>query len=383
MHLSFSPHRAGRLLATLGVLVGVGAGPLRAAVVELFDNPVLARGRGFEIRQNELDDAFTALKATLVTQGQAIPREEEAAFKARMLDRMILTRILLLRASDEDRARARELADQFIADTKRKAPSEESYRRQLLASGMKPEVFETRAYEQAVVEKVLERELKSTLTVPEAEVRAFYEQGEDVNTRELAATLAKLEAAGHQDTVFYRDGTNRLAFMKRANLQRLMRPEQVTADLILLYTIDPLSRAPLAAEAERERYVLATNTLARLRGGEDFARVAREVSEDPDVQRTGGQYVATRATPMAPELLDALFTMPLNEFHGPIITRFGLYLARVRERLPAVKLPFEQVQDDIRDLLLAQMVEKRLPAYAEQLRKEYEVVLPGTETEKR
>jgi len=348
-----------------------------AAAVELFDNPVLARGKGFEIRQAELDDTLCALKGTLATQGQTIPRGDEPTLRARMLDRMILTRILLQRATDDDKARARELAEKFIADTKSKAPSEDSYRRQLIATGLKPEVFEARALEQAIVEKVIERELKSQFAVSEAELREFYEQGEDVNTRELATTVARLEAAGNQDTVFYRDGTNRLALMKRSNLNRLQRPEQVKADLILLYTIEPASRARLAPEAEKAKFALATNTIARLKAGEDFSKIAREVSEDPDVSRTGGQYVATANTGMAPELLEALFALPIGQISDPIITRFGIYIARVRERLPAQKMPFEAVERDIREMLLAQMVEKNLPAYAEKLRKEYEVVLPN------
>jgi hypothetical protein len=211
--------------------------------------------------------------------------------------------------------------------------------------------------------------------VPDADVRAFYETGDDLHTRALRETIRKLEAAGNQDTVFYRDATNRLDLMRRSNLARLTRSEQVTADLILFYTLDPITRAPLSEEAQKAKLARATNTLARLRAGEDFEKVAREVSEDPDVARTGGRYLATADTPMAPELKEALFSLPPEQLSNPISTALGYYLARVRERKPAVKLPFEQVEADIRDLLLAQMVEKQLPGYAEELRKEYGVVI--------
>ncbi len=372
-----APSRSGwKLCGALLLGLAGWAAPTRAAAsAELFDNPVIARGRGFEIRRAELDDQLTALKGTLATQGQIIPREEEPALRARLLDRLILTRILLQRATEEDKARARELADKFIADTKKKAPSEESYRRQLLATGLKPEVFEARALEQAIVEKVVERELQSRLTVTDPDMRAFYETGDDLHTRELAETVRKLEQAGNQDTVFYRDGTNRLAFLRRSNLNRLMRPEQITADLILFYTLDPATRLPLREEALKAKFARATNTLARLRAGEDFEKVAREVSEDPDVARTGGRYLVTAATPMAPELKEALLKLPPHQISDPIITPLGYYIARVRERQPAVKLPLEEVQDDIRDLLRAQMVEKLLPDYAAQWRKEYEVLI--------
>ena len=372
------------LSALLGLVLLAGAA-LAAAPADpaaLFDNPVLAKGRGFEIRQAEMDEAVATLRGTLATQGQDLPRQDEPTLRKRMLERMVLTRILLQRATPDDKAKARELADKFIADTKKKAPSEESYRRQLIATGLKPEAFEARALDQAIVEKVIERELKSKITVPESDIREFYELGNDVNTRELSGVIARLEATGGLETVFYRDATNRFAMMRRSNLSRLDRPEQVKASLILLYTTDPATRSRLSEEAERAKYLLATNTVARLKAGADFAQVAREVSEDPDVDRTGGEYVATSKTGMAPELLAALFTLPVGEISQPIITRFGLYIARVKERIPAMKLPLPEIEKDIRDLLLTQVVEQRIPAYSEQLKKEYDVQMsepPKTE----
>lgn len=339
----------------------------------LFDNPVIVRGKGFEIRKLELEDAIAALKATLASQNESIPPSEQPALRQRMLDRMILTRMLLLRATPDDRAKARELADKFIADTKSKAPSEASYRRQLIATGIKPEDFEARALEQAIVEKVIEREIKSKLTVSDAAIREFYDHGTDLAVREVEVTIQRLVDEGKQDSVFYRDGTNRLAQLRRNNLQRLEQPERVKADLILFYTVDPVARTPLDTAQLAAKLQLATNTLERLRRGADFAQVAREVSDDPDVSRTGGEYTTSNRTPMAPELQEALARLPLNQFSGPIATRFGLYLARLRERLPATKVPFEEASADLREVLLAQGIEKRLPTYAEELRREYAV----------
>jgi len=76
---------------------------------------------------------------------------------------------------------------------------------------------------------------------------------------------------------------------------------------------------------------------------------------------------------MAPELQDALARLAPNQLSDPIRTRFGIYLARVRQRLPAAKVPFDEAAPELREILLAQGVEKRLPAYAADLRKEYAV----------
>ncbi len=369
-------------LAFVGSLGSLSPAAAAAASAPLFDDPVIAKGKGFEIHQSQLDDSVAALKATLASQNQGISPQDEPALRASMLDRMVLTRILVQRATDEDKAKAKELADKFIADTKKKAPSEESYRRQLIATGLKPEVFEARALEQATVEKVVEREVKAKLSVTDQQIRDLYEQGIDLKAREVEATIKKLEVAGNQDTSFYRDGTNRLAQIEKVNLARLERPETLKAQVILLYTIDPVTRAKLSEDATKAKLAVAEAAVKKLRSGEDFAKLARQISEDPDVNRTGGEYTVSANTSMAPELLDALFKLPVDTVSEPIATRFGVYVARVKERTPAGKVPFTEVQNDLRDFLLAQLVEQQMPAYAERLKKEYNVEMPAAEAAK-
>jgi parvulin-like peptidyl-prolyl isomerase len=74
-----------------------------------------------------------------------------------------------------------------------------------------------------------------------------------------------------------------------------------------------------------------------------------------------------------PALRDALFSMPTNQLSEVIETPIGYYLVRVKERRPEGKAEFDDVKDGIRDLLLTQEVEKRLPDWFSQLEKEYEV----------
>ncbi|MBM3882616.1 MAG: hypothetical protein FJ387_23325 [Verrucomicrobia bacterium] len=365
----------------LGLLVCSAANPQagQAAAAappayQLFPDPVVARGKGFTVRQSEVDEAVAGLKATLSTQGQAIPDSQRPEVAARMLDRIILTRILEQKATPEDSAKAKTLADKFIADAKNRAPNEESYRRQLLAVGIKPEMFEKRALEQATVESVLEREVKSKLTVSDRELRDFYERGVDVPARELQETIAKLESSG-KDTVFYTDATKKLQELTQANLSRMDKPERVRASHILIYTIDKVTREALPSDLLRARRELMDQIVARLKAGEDFKKVAREVSEDPEVLQTGGEYVVARDATMAPELKAALFSLPENRLSDPIQTKYGLHVALVHERIAAGKVLFEKAEEDIRQYLLNQGVQKRFPAYFEELKRDYGVVL--------
>lgn len=370
-----------RLLRQFGVwVVGVSlasVGLLAANTASLFPDPVVAKGKGFEIRKSDVEQAVIGLKATMATQGQTIPDSQMAAVEGRMLDRMVLTRILVQRATAADKAAAREEADKFIAKTKSRAPSEESYRRQLVAVGIKPEVFETRAYEQAMVETLIRREIRDTLTVTDAEVKAAYEHGFDLLARDVRATMEKMEAAGQTNLQFYTDAKTRLDEVVKANLARLEQPETVRSAVVMVFTVDSLTRQPLSEEERARKQKRLEGAVARIKAGEDFAKVAREVSEDPEVQRNGGEYTTTKTAVGIPELRQALFTLPIGELSSIIPTRQGLYVVKVVERTPAGKIPFDKAAPDLREYLLSQGVEKRLPEYFDKLKQEYNVeVLP-------
>lgn len=367
------------LLVALSLVTAAGrpAESPKLTYADLFDNPVIVKGRGIEIRQQELDDNFRALKSTLATQGQTIPPVQEAAARQRLLDRMILSRTLDQRATAEDRERAKVSSEKFIADTKARALNEASYARQLLAVGLKVEEFEKRALEQALVEEVINREIRSTLAVSPEEIARLYQSGDDIRSDELARRIAEMETAGNASAAL-EQAKLQLAALRRANLARLDRPERVRANLLLLYTVDRVTRDPLAKEVQARKLELAKELRAQIAGGADFSEIALQYSEDPDVQTTKGEYVAARNAPMAPELNEALFSLPVGQLSDIVTAKLGYYLIRVKERNPAEKVPLAEAESDLREFLLTQKVEQQLPDYFKRLKEAYavEITLP-------
>jgi parvulin-like peptidyl-prolyl isomerase len=110
--------------------------------------------------------------------------------------------------------------------------------------------------------------------------------------------------------------------------------------------------------------------------GEDFKAIAREFSDEPDAQQNDAEYLAMREKVTMPRLQEALFSLPLNQISDVIETELGYYLIEVLERPPAGKVPFEEAKGEIRQVLLNQEVEKRLPPWFEALKQEYEVEVP-------
>src|SRR5882762_9423753 len=71
-----------------------------SAAVPLFEDPVVARGKGVEIKRSQVDDAFTAYRANLAARNQNLPEEQRRFREAQLLDRLITTQLLVNRATD-------------------------------------------------------------------------------------------------------------------------------------------------------------------------------------------------------------------------------------------------------------------------------------------
>ena len=70
----------------------------------------------------------------------------------------------------------------------------------------------------------------------------------------------------------------------------------------------------------------------RIIGGEKFAKVAMEVSDDPNTARAGGDLGYFTKGTMEPGLETPAFTLKLNELSAPVRTPYGWHLVEVLDR---------------------------------------------------
>lgn len=103
-----------------------------------------------------------------------------------------------------------------------------------------------------------------------------------------------------------------------------------------------------AREAARQK---ALGARKRVLDGEDFASVARELSEDAESAASGGELgELTRGTVMK-EFGDAAFTIPIGEVSDLVETRLGFHILQVEERRPERLRPLEECREEIRGVL--------------------------------
>jgi len=297
---------------------------------QLFSDDVLIKGKGVEVRRSELDEAFLQFKANLNARGQILPEERREQVEAQLLDRLVITKLLTVRATEDDRKKARTAADKFVASTKEQAGSEESFTRQLGAMNFTPSQFDAQVLERAICEEVVDRELKSKVTVTDDQVRKFYDE----------------------------------------NGEQFERKETVRAAHILLSTRDPATNQELSEEKKKEKKQQIQKLLERARKGEDFAALAREYSEDPSSKNKGGEYTFGHGQ-MVPEFETAAFSLKTNQVSDIVTTQYGYHVIKLYERIPARKLELDKVKDDLKEQIArSEVQDKMLPDYLKKLKQE-------------
>ena len=133
----------------------------------------------------------------------------------------------------------------------------------------------------------------------------------------------------------------------QAHPEQFRLPEEVHARHILLAVAkDGSDDAAVKARAEK--------LMAELRGGADFATLAREQSADKGSAARGGDLGMFARGKMVPEFDQAVFALRKpGELAGPVKTQFGYHVIQLVERKPGEVRSCDQVLPELREQLRA------------------------------
>ena len=107
--------------------------------------------------------------------------------------------------------------------------------------------------------------------------------------------------------------------------------------------------------------------MKKIDGGEDFADVAREFSEDPGSAEQGGNLGFVEKGVMVPEFEDALFALAEGQISEPVRTDFGYHLIKLN-KIEGTEAPaFESVRKQLEQEQQLQKAESQFVAMSEQL----------------
>lgn len=142
-----------------------------------------------------------------------------------------------------------------------------------------------------------------------------------------------------------------------AHRERFTRPERVHLRQILV-----ADRAA-AERAQRE-----------LKGGADFADVARRLSRDPSAGRGGDQGELGRDD-LPAALAEVIFRLPAGGVSDIVPADYGFHIFQVSERFPPQEVTLADAAEEIRVLLRRQRVDERMQALVNEARGRYNVTV--------
>jgi peptidyl-prolyl cis-trans isomerase C len=90
----------------------------------------------------------------------------------------------------------------------------------------------------------------------------------------------------------------------------------------------------------------AKAVLAQLKGGADFATLAKEKSKDPGAAEGGDLGYFTKEQ-MVPEFADVAFKLPKGQLSDPVKTQFGWHIIKVEDKRTRPTPTFDQVKPQI------------------------------------
>lgn len=312
----------------LALMISAGGGIAASTnLASLFGDPVIAKTKtGFQVKRSDLDEEVIRIKAQLAAQNRPVPPDRMAAMEQGVLDQMLSLHLLNARATAEDKAAGKALAEKRLAEARERLGSEDLFNMRLKAENLTRDQLVAKWTQAAIAETVVRREMN--VNVSEGDIKKFYDE----------------------------------------NPGRFEEPEMVRASHILLSTRDEAQKE-LGPEQKAAKRKQAEEVLKKAKAGEDFAALAKQYSEDPGSKDKGGEYTFPRGR-MVPEFEAAAFSLSPNQVSDLVTTQFGYHIIKLHEKIPPRKVELSAVSTNLKEFLTQQAVQKQLPDYMNKVKQE-------------
>ncbi len=171
----------------------------------------------------------------------------------------------------------------------------------------------------------------------------------------LVSRAAMLEKMAETD-----DFKHRMEYAKdRALMEQMLvrdAKKAVTPEAMLAFYAEQVKSVKAETEV-RARHILvvtedeAKKALARVKGGEDFAKLAAELSTDPGSGKEGGDLGYFTKQRMVPEFAEAAFATDVGQVSEIVKSQFGYHIIKVEDKRDKQPPVFDQLKVRIEDFL--------------------------------
>lgn len=285
---------------------------------------VLARVNGTPVTKADFE---RLIKNMEMSAGQPVPAERRDEIYRKAVDQLVTYNLL----SQETRSRNLSVSDAEIdANVKQmqsQFPNEQEFTKALATRGMTLEKLRSDARIDMAISKMMEAEVASQPAPTDAQVREFYDKNPD----------------------------------------KFKQEEAVRASHIL---INADEKADAATRKKARARIDAV--LKQIKGGADFAELAKKHSQDGSAAQGGDLNFFTKGQ-MVPAFDQAAHALQPGQVSDVVTTQYGYHIIKVTEKRPASTVPFDQVSPRIKEFLTEQRKQERAQAFIDGLKKKAKI----------
>lgn len=272
------------------------------------------------------DDIITLSEVQAAAKPYASPDDGEERKKmlyADILDQLINERLLGQQIKEAQIDVTDDEVERAMQDILRQNKiTEEELKQAVEARGMSVGEYKVDLKSQLIRLKLIDLKVRSRVVVPESDIRAEYDNRNRGQSKDEMVTISHL---------FFRWGESP----------------------------DPAEKARVMARAAAARQ--------RIVKGEDFAAVAKEISEGPTAAQ-GGSLGELARKGLLPELDKALMSIEPGEMSPPVETANGVHVVLLEGRRFKEGTPYAEMRDRIYQDLYQRRVEEQMKLWLEELR---------------
>ncbi len=298
--------------------------PPAAKPLEIKDPVAVVEGA--EIKKADLDEALTGVLAQSGRTLADIPPEQKAGAYRMILDDIVVDKLIGKRSADI------KITDEEVDATFKKMTanfgSDEEIKKQLEKSGQTMEKVRENIRTNLRQQRWVEDQIKDKDAVTDADAEEFYKK----------------------------------------NPEQFKAPERVRASHILVAV-----KADATPETVTQKQKAAEAILARVKKGEDFAALAKELSEDPSGKANGGDLDFFAKEQMVPEFSAAAFGMKKGEVSEPVRSQFGYHIIKVTDRKDAETVTLEKAKPQLMAYLKQQKKQSEVEKLVKDIREKADV----------
>lgn len=279
---------------------------------------VVARVNGAAIEAIELRRARKVL-----LRGQTVPAEQQAALDKQALEQLISAELLYQAAAKLEIKDIDTQINAKLAEGKGRFKNEQDFKNAIKDLEMDEKDLREYTRRDLLISHFVETSFVSKTTVPEAEIRAFYDK----------------------------------------NPEKFKRDESVKASHILIGTDSTMS-----ADDKKKAREKAEKLRKELADGADFATLAKGNSTCPSSQQ-GGDLGFFNKGQMVPAFENAAYALKPGEISGVVETQFGFHIIKVTEKRPAEVVDYKDARGKIEEFLKGQKINEAIQQYLTETKK--------------